>query len=60
MQIDSKRSETRNEHEIGDAEFLSVAGANSRRSTNFTSRECQYKLPNRISSDLINKCGLGQ
>ena len=40
LQIDSKWSETRKKHEIGDAEFLPVAGAGNRRSTDFTSREC--------------------
>ena len=40
LPIDSKWSETRKKHEIGDAEFLPVAGAGSRRSTDFTSREC--------------------
>ena len=40
LQIDSKWSETRKKHEIGETEFLPVAGAGSRRSTDFTSREC--------------------
>ena len=40
LQIDPKWSETRKKHEIGETEFLPVAGAGSRRSTNFTSREC--------------------
>ena len=39
-QIDSKWSETRKKHETGETEFLPVAGAGSRRSTDFTSREC--------------------
>ena len=40
LQIDPKWSETRKKHEIGETEFLPVAGAGSRRSTDFTSREC--------------------
>ena len=40
LQIDSKWSETRKKHKIGDAEFLPVAGAGNRRSTIFPSREC--------------------
>ena len=35
LQIDSKWSETRKKHEIGETEFLPVAGAGSRRSTDF-------------------------
>ena len=40
LQIDSKWSEMRKKHKIGDAEFLPVAGAGNRRSTDFPSREC--------------------
>ena len=40
LQIVTKWSEMRKKHKIGDAEFLPVAGAGSRRSTDFTSREC--------------------
>ena len=40
LQIDSKWSEMRKKHKIGDAEFLPVAGAGNRRSTYFPSREC--------------------
>ena len=40
LQIDSKWSETRKKHEIGETEFFPVAGAGSRRSTDFTSRGC--------------------
>ena len=40
LQIDPKWSETRKKHEIDETEFLPVAGAGSRRSTDFTSREC--------------------
>ena len=35
LQIDSKWPETRKKHEIGETEFLPVAGAGSRRSTDF-------------------------
>ena len=35
LQIDSKWCETRKKHETGDAEFLPIAGAGSRWSTNF-------------------------
>ena len=35
LQIDSKRSKTRKKHETGKTEFLPVAGAGSRRSTDF-------------------------
>ena len=40
LQIDSKWSEMRKKHKIGDAEFLPVTGAGNRRSTDFPSREC--------------------
>ena len=40
LQIDSKWSETRKKHEIGETEFLPVAGAGSRWSTNFPCRQC--------------------
>ena len=40
LQIDSKWSEMRKKHKIGDAKFLRVAGAGNRRSTIFPSREC--------------------
>jgi hypothetical protein len=40
LQIDSKWSETRKKHETGETEFLPVAGAGSRRTTNFPCRQC--------------------
>ena len=40
LQIDSKWSEMRKKHETGETEFLPVAGAGSRQSTNFSCRQC--------------------
>ena len=40
LQIDSKWSKTRKKHETGKTEFLPVAGAGSRWSTNFPCRQC--------------------
>ena len=40
LQINSKWSETRKKHETGETEFFPVAGAGSRRTTNFPCRQC--------------------